>query len=416
MNSISSNYVLRTIFSYLDYERLLKIVKYNKALQAKLDLGKDNYDTLLSYEYCSRKSTLRVKHMDETELNQIINYIFIASFILFAYIILLATIFYYIGSFNKENLIPNFDPNILNIIHKINISLFLLDIILFISYFIISRYIIRTFYYDVKRNISIKRIILVIINLSYIYYEIQIIRKIYLSYKIKNNNFVLLMAFDYILLILLLLYIILMIVSTTKYFLYAGTGIAIYDQVILKKYKNIQIKDFELPKTFLKMNKMEKVKFLRQNENQFQHSFNQKNIDLMKKISEYRLKNNSRSCYHEDDEKIPYYILHGLSEEKLFNFKNIFKLPNRSYLFKYKKNILGNKLNEDNNDDIKDILDENINKLSVTEIGEYEYIFLSDDIDALFAPISLEEIEKAHLDKINKEIYDFNVEDLPHED
>ena len=416
MNSISSNYVLRTIFSYLDYERLLKIVKYNKALQTKLDLGKESYDNLLSYEYCSRKSIVRVKHMDETELNQIINYIFIASFILFAYILLLASIFYYIGSFNKENLIPNFDPNILNKIHTINISLFLLDIILFISYFIISRFIIRTFYYDVKRNISIKRIILVIINLSYIYYEIQIIRKIYPSYKIKNNNFVLLMAFDYILLILLLLYIILMIVSTTKYFLYAGTGIAFYDQVILKKYKGIQVKDFELPKAFLKMTKIEKVNFLRKNEKEFQHSFNQNNIDLMKKISEYRLKNHSRSCYHEDDEKIPYYIIHGLSEEKLFNFKNIFKLPNRSYLFKYKKNILGNKLNQDNNDDIKDILDENINKLSVTEIGEYEYIFLSDDIDALFAPISLEEIEKSQLDKINNEIYDFNVEDLPHED
>jgi hypothetical protein len=266
------------------------------------------------------------------------------------------------------------------------------------------------------------------------------IKKIYLSYKIKNNNFILLMAFDYILLILLLLYIVLMLVSTYQYFLYAGSGILRYEQVILKKYKNIQISDFELPKTFLNMTKIEKIKFLRKNEKQFKHTFNQKNIDLMEKINEYRLKNNSNSCYHEDEEKIPYYILHGLSEEKLFNFKNIFKLPNpnsisqglsdeksfdfknilklssRSYLLKYKKNILGNKLTQDNNDDIKVILDNNINKLSVTEIGEYEYIFLSDDIDALFAPISAEEIEKGHFNSIANEIYDFNIEDTPHED
>ena len=161
------------------------------------------------------------------------------------------------------------------------------------------------------------------------------------------------------------------------------------------------------------MTKKGKANYLKNNSNEFKHSFTQKNKDLMEKINEYRLKNDSNSCYFENTEKIPKYIIHGLSEEKLFPHKNVFKLPKRSYLFKYKKNTFEQNLN---NIDKDIILDKIVNKLSVTEIGEYEYIFLSDDIEALFGPISLDDNQNGHLNLEQNDIYDFEVQNLDHED
>ena len=413
MNSISSDYFLKLLFSHLDYEYFLKLLKNNKALQKRSGLKKDNYEELMKYKYTTTKLTIKIKNMDETELNQIIYFIFIATFSLVGYIFIFSTILYFIGPFNESNLKENYDANALDMINKINMSLYLLDIILSISYFIISRFIIKTFYYDNKKNINIKRIILLIINIIYIYYEVQIIRKISLSYTIKNSNFLWFMIFDYILLVLFLLYIILMLVSTYKYFRYAGTGIETFDPVILKRYRNIEIYDCVLPKKFLNMTKKGKANYLKNNSNEFKHSFTQKNKDLMEKINEYRLKNDSNSCYFENTEKIPKYIIHGLSEEKLFPHKNVFKLPKRSYLFKYKKNTFEQNLN---NIDKDIILDKIVNKLSVTEIGEYEYIFLSDDIEALFGPISLDDNRNGNLNLEQNDIYDFEVQNLDHED
>jgi hypothetical protein len=163
------------------------------------------------------------------------------------------------------------------------------------------------------------------------------------------------------------------------------------------------------------MTKEEKVDYLKKNENQFKHKFSQKNVDLMDKINEYRLKNGSQSCYYEDNEKLPYYILHGLSEEILFDYKNIFALPNRQYLLKFKNNSFEELLNN-NSIDKEIMLNEDVNKLSITDIGDYKYILLSDDIDALFAPIDFEDIKKKAVELKQKELFDFSVENFLHEE
>ena len=46
---ISSKYILRNIFSFLDSDVLLKIVKFNKAIQKKLDILFQN--ALFSYRF-----------------------------------------------------------------------------------------------------------------------------------------------------------------------------------------------------------------------------------------------------------------------------------------------------------------------------------------------------------------------------
>jgi hypothetical protein len=62
------------------------------------------------------------------------------------------------------------------------------------------------------------------------------------------------------------------------------------------------------------------------------------------------------------------------------------------------------------------MLNEDVNKLSITDIGDYKYILLSDDIDALFAPIDLEDIQKKAVELKQKELFDFSVENFLHEE
>ena len=43
INNIYSIYILKQLFGYLDENLFLKIIKYNRGLQEKLDIGINNY-------------------------------------------------------------------------------------------------------------------------------------------------------------------------------------------------------------------------------------------------------------------------------------------------------------------------------------------------------------------------------------
>ena len=413
LNDITSDISLKTIFSFLDYEYILKLTKYNKELQNKLGFKKENYENLINYEYTIRKIVSRIKQINTAELEQIISFISLVTFSLFSFIFIVATILYFKSPFNELNLINNYDVNNLNIINKINLGLFLLGFIILIAYFTIVHFIINNFYFDVGKIIYIKLAIIIAIDLFYIFFEVLLFWKIILSNKIKNH-FSWPMVFDYILLVLLLLFIILMIFATLKYYWWAGTGIWKFEGVLLNRYKNIEIKNFVFPKTFLNLSKKEKIKCLKSKENEYTHSFSEKQKKIMEKINEYRLRNNSNSLYHEDNEKVPICLLRGISEEKLFGYKHSFKLGDKKYLLKYKKNTFEKNLNE-NKVDLDIMLNRNVNKMSITDIGEYQYIILSDDIDALFS-LNFDDIEKNSKLRELQNTYDFNIEDSAHVD
>ena len=53
--NISSDYTLKTIFSYIKYNTLLKLIKNNKSLQRKLGINLENYQIISNYQYIKRK-------------------------------------------------------------------------------------------------------------------------------------------------------------------------------------------------------------------------------------------------------------------------------------------------------------------------------------------------------------------------
>ena len=241
LNNISSEYCLKSIFNYLHYNYILKLVKYNKNLQKKLGFTKQNYKNLINYQYIIRTIIRKTKYINYYENYQNMFLISVITFVPITYILSFSSILYFEGSFNDNNLKDNYNVKFLNIINKINTSLYLLEMHILISFFAIVCFIFNNYYFDGQKLKEIKYYILLIINSIYYIYEILIIWKLYLSYKIKKGSCPWFMICDYILIIIILLYIIFMIYITYKYYKFAGSGIQIFKKTILKNYKNITI-------------------------------------------------------------------------------------------------------------------------------------------------------------------------------
>ena len=57
LSKLSSNYCLKTVFSYVNYQLLLNLIKHNKHLQNKLGINSNNYKNEYNFQYIKRKIT-----------------------------------------------------------------------------------------------------------------------------------------------------------------------------------------------------------------------------------------------------------------------------------------------------------------------------------------------------------------------
>ena len=89
ISRISSNEIIKNIFSNLNSKRILKIVQKNKNLQQKLGISLEHYKSrsdLPKYEYIEEKSIFR-KRITDSELSYMLHNIILTccTFIFFAY-------------------------------------------------------------------------------------------------------------------------------------------------------------------------------------------------------------------------------------------------------------------------------------------------------------------------------------------
>ena len=130
ISKIKSKYILEKIFAHINYKTVLKLTKYNKHIQNKLGLNIDLFKEWSSYKFEER-----------TIINHGINASGCAkyfcscccSFIIFNYVLIVASILASKGAFNESNTKDNYNQNYSKIIDKINYSLFG-----FLAYIIIS--------------------------------------------------------------------------------------------------------------------------------------------------------------------------------------------------------------------------------------------------------------------------------------
>ena len=123
---ISSEFCLKTVFSYVDYKTTLKLIKNNKNLQNKLGIDLQNYKTESNYGYIERKVNIEERLSADSGLDKFITFgitgCISGIFLLFllTYAILLVSI----NLFDETNTKENYDETYLDIIKKINFFLF----------------------------------------------------------------------------------------------------------------------------------------------------------------------------------------------------------------------------------------------------------------------------------------------------
>ena len=96
---ISSDFCLKLLFSYLDYNSILKIIKNSKKLQKRLCLNISNYKNKLSYKYAEKKIVKKMYFNNNDKritIKIILIYLLISNFIYF-YIFSFMISFYYKG-------------------------------------------------------------------------------------------------------------------------------------------------------------------------------------------------------------------------------------------------------------------------------------------------------------------------------
>ena len=375
ISKIKSKYILQMIFSHINYNKLLKITKYNKNIQNKLEINFDLFQKWSSYQYY-KKTTFEDTRQCHDGLEDACKYCFsgICTFIIFIYILIFASIVVAKGAFDEKNTKTNYNKNYSKIIDKINYSLFGFLAYIIISYILIFVWATFDCYTDYGIKKLIKKISIIFLAIIYLFYEVLIIIKLYLSYKIKKDETTWFMICDYILIILIFLYIIFIVIFISIYFSNAGNSVAKRKKIILTKFRDIEINNFNLPDDFNKWNKTKKKEFILNNKNRYIINITENEKDLVSLINKYRKENNIDELVYDKKIFFDELIIDKYSEHILVKNENIFKLSNTNYLFRYPVGEFAKKFNERNKDIINILLKVSLNKIIIIIKNNIEFI------------------------------------------
>ena len=411
---IHSKYNKKKIFSYLKYNCVLKLIKYNKLCQNELDINKQNYETVSHY-YCFEKKFKKDRLDYETTdkikeeyqkyfyyliffllfiINYVVNYILDSAFkkgmikyiITGIYYIIFQNVFKMIINlkikefkiekaiypaiffvfnlifiiilaivFDKKKLIDISDENKLNLIPKINKSFFLYIIFIFL----IIRFMNKPYIY------ILSLLLFFIINCIY---EYLIILKIQILKKLDNNN---ISYHDYFILCIN------NFILIHSFFFLIFFSYLLFPKIIILQYlsafKNIYICEYLLPDNFNK--KKLKRKYLREIAHNFNHIKTIEEEEIISSINKYRVENKGLEIELIDDNLPEFIINDELSEINIYTNKTLFNLGNEKYLFRYKTGEFQNDLIM--NKDI--ILKPNLNRINVIQQNSIVYILLYED-------------------------------------
>lgn len=330
---INSLYNLKLIFSYLDYNHVIKLIKYNKNLQKQLDLNLRNYNNKFNYAYS--KKSYKFKYYNEKgkenfEISLILSTsaLLMTSLVNFSFLVKLFLCFIYDSIF-----IILFSIN--NKIIKRSSQFILLLIFLFT--FIILVFVIKDVLMSFKKYSILSKICFAIFCFLYIKgfcaIYIYLIKNIFIKKEI--NNF------------------------------------------FLISFQNIKIIPFKLPKIFHKMKNIDKKHYIINNIKNAQMIIPQEQKEIIDLINILRINNNLPKF--QLDVKFQDCYIKEPSELMLFPYRNIFKINSRNYLLKLNKNDLKIKIN--NNIEIVNVLlNKDLNKINIIEKDNFEYINIYEDI------------------------------------
>lgn len=395
ISCIKSKEILKLVFSNLQTVRILKLIKYNKEIQNRLEISKDifvNNSDLPRYEFVIKskivmavvKKSMLFKNLTDRALDEgsfLINTLFNGIFLILSliYAILLVSL----DCFDESNTKENYDHDSLDIIEFLNKSLFILVGSIFLSYFLITFYACRQCRYNYGCQKYLKAIIIIFFMLLHLTFEALIIWKLVLSHDIKSVTTTWFIVLDYIFIILHFLYILLyFLIGSCVFFHYLGKNVEKKTETILISYNKIKIKEFKLPNGFSTYDKSRRKKYISENSVNFEYEITEEQNDLVKLINTYREKYEIPKYIFKKIPKIPKELLKIPSESIFFNYIHIFKINKNGFMIKYPVGEFKNHLINENEEILKIIAKDNLNNIHIINRepeNEYIYIWESDE-------------------------------------
>ena len=390
---------LKLIFSYLDSQYILKLIKYNKKIQNELGIKLENYKNNLNnpkyiiqkeidyedrdfYHYTYKKPE---EWNSEAELG-LFGFFFCLTFIYFIYILVYSILLFFKNSFNENNTLKEKYEEKSNTIHNINLSLFGLILYIIIFFLLFILLLCKDDDNNHKKNwINIINIILNILLIPHyliiILFEILIIWKLILSYEIIKGNIIWCMIMDYIFLIFNFIYILFILYLTYNFFYYY---IIHYDEYFylnnfsysITSLNNIKIKKFKVSEDFIEMTENEKKEFLLDNYKNMEYVNSVEEKNLINLINEFREKNNLPKFLVNFSFKLPNYIIKQPSEIMINPQQNLFEKLNKKYLFRYPIGEFEKNFNNKNPEIISVLLNKNLNSLQIITKDNIEFIYV----------------------------------------
>ena len=379
INKMKNDYILKSLFSYINYNKILDLAKINKNLQTRLGITLENYEYKLNYPnyvYVKEKNIVLSRFIGYDLSPIVVSTITILMACLcFPYDLIYSILLISLKTFNDNNLKDDYNQSELKIIKIINYCMFILDSSIIGFTFLCIFYIIPLDEdYGLKK--LFKFILMVFFNLINLLSEGCAIWKLVLSYKIKKGGVKWFMVMDYIFIVFNFIYSVYFIIITLFFYGLSGQDIVNRYKYYLLSFDNIKINEYELPDDFEKMNKKERKNYILQNIDNYENNITDKQNELIDLINNLRREKDVKELEKDNNKTIPKFIMKKPAELLLMPTKNIFKLSNKKYIPKHPLNEF-EKLIVDKNKNIVDILlKDNLNHIQIVNQNGIEYIFV----------------------------------------
>ena len=382
LSNISNDKILKNIFSYIEYNYTLKLLKENNSIRKRIGINLDNYNNSNNKsDYPKYEFTKEKKFLSSVADNEGPILSWISSFLIcpiFIYILIYSILLVSLKSFDDSNTKKNYNKSSAKIIKTINACTFILVAAIPAFGFSAITYIFNNYQYELGIHNFIKSFLMILFNIISFGFEGLIIWKLILSYEIKKDSIRWFMVMDYIFIFINIIYIIVQLFFTIIFFATCGrlkllkknvyTLISINDI----KIRNYQLKNFE----YLKENERKKVVF--DNYENYQYKVEEKQTDLINLINDFRHKNKIAKLEIDKDNRIPEFIFKKESREALHPKDNICEISNKEYLFRFPVGKFENLFKNKDEKILEILLKDNLNYIQIFNQGETEYIYIQE--------------------------------------
>ena len=374
---INNDYNLKLIFSYLDYQYILKLIKINKKLQNKLGIKLENYKNKPNYPKFQEKIIENPIPYDGELALGLLGLAFCLTCIFFTYTLIYSILLVSKDTFNENNTKDNYE-SLVKTINIINACLFILvttNIVgTFLFFFFLCKERDKSYKYGIKK--IIKKILIILYNLIHIIFEILIIWKLVLSYEIKKEGTFWFIVLDYIFIFLNFFYILSIVAISYDYLknIYNRKDADI--SYSITSLNNINIEDYHISEDFEKMKENEKREFLLNNYKNMTYNFTLEQKYLIISINKFRKENNLSKLFVHKVKRIPDYIMNEPAQIMMDSQNNFFKLSNNEYLFRYPIGEFENKFKNKDTNILSALLNEKLNYINIITKGNTEYVYI----------------------------------------